>query len=275
MEKILCGRKNGLFSKWHTSGLKVSDPVMKIGNNGTYELCVADNKQKINFKGLQDGNVDFKVEKKGDGYTCGFTKKIKDCCTAEYEVAAKGDKLEHSVKVDGACNGINGFLKVGGDPTDPTTHGSFFFDVPKVNGLKLVMDAKSKMSGGCTNISGLHYSGVKDLVVAATCKNPTQNAEFAVDVYKKMDKIECGAQCVYNLKSAESNVIAAVGYHVDNQHTVHFKVNKAGHLAFQLKKAFSPGFNLELGALCSAADLANPCGLKDSVKMGLKLNLKF
>lgn len=197
------------------------------------------------------------------------------CCTGEYEVTAKGDKLEHSVKVDGSCNGMNGFVKVGGDPTDPTVHGSFFFDVPMVNGLKAVMDAKSKISGGCSNITGLHWSGCKDLCVAATIKNATANAELALDVHKKMDKMEAGCQAVYHLKTADTNVVAAVGYHVDSQHVVHFKVNKHGHLAFQLKKAFSPGFNLEFGALASAADFANPAGLKDSIKMGLKLNLKF
>lgn len=276
LEKILSARKSGLFSKWHSSGLKVSDPIMKIGNNGTYELCVADNKQKINFKGLNDGNVDFKVEKNSGGYTCGFTKKLKDCCTTEYEVQAKGDSLNHSLKVDGNCSGINGFLKIGGDVSDPTVHGSFFFDVPMVSGLRAVMDAKSKMSGGCANISGLHYTGVKDLTVSATVKmQNTQNAEIAVDCTKKMDKIDAGVQVIHSLKSADTNFIGALGYQVDREHALCCKFNKAGHIAVQMKKAFSSSFNLELGAVCSASDFADPKNLKNSVKMGLKLNLKF
>jgi len=275
LEKILVARKSGLFSKWHTSGLKVSDPVLKIGNNGTYEICVADNKQKINFKGLQDGNVDFKVEKKSDGYTCGFTKKMKDCCTAEYEVESKGDTLNHSVKVDGNCYGVNGFVKVGGDVADPTVHSSFFFDVPMVSGLRAVMDAKSKMSGGCVNITGLHYSGVKDMTVSATIKNATANAEIAVDVTKKVNStFDAGAQVIHHLKSSDTNVVGAVGYHIDRDHTFYFKFNKSGALAFQLKKAFSPSFNLELGCCCSAADLCDPKKLQET-KLGLKLNLKF
>lgn len=276
LEKIFGARKSGLFSKWHVSGLKVSDPVLKIGNNGTYELCVADNKQKINFKGLQDGGVDFKVEKKADSYTCGFTKKTSGCCTAEYEVESKGDALSHSCKFDGKAGPITGFVKFSGECTDPTVHASWFTEVPKVNGLKLVMDCKGKMSGGCKNITGLHYGACKNMTVAATLQDATGSPTVGVDCEYTKGAIGGGVQVVYGVKSSDLGFTVG-GTYACGQTGVTFaaKANKAGHIAVQMKKAFSPSFNLEMGCLTSASDLADPKGLKDSLKMGLKLNLKF
>jgi hypothetical protein len=84
-----------------------------------------------------------------------------------------------------------------------------------------------------------------------------------------------GCQLVYGVKSSELSFTVAGTSDCTSGIKLAAKANKNGQIAVQIKKAFSPSFNLEMGCLTSASDLADPKGLKDSLKMGLKLNLKF
>jgi len=279
--------RKGLFSKYHSGGIKLNDPCVNLGSVGTYEWSILNGTSKFTFKKLDqddtcvtarnrsDGGQSLLVTKKAPGgFTVSSKMTIEKGGERNMSCGIAGDLMDGAYKFNAKVHPQR-LIDGGKASAKHDVKCSASYKVPGVDGLSVVCDVKAKCMGNtfCHHNTGLIFTGVDNLKIGASANHSKDlTADCTYTINDSICKgIEVGALVQFNSDSKKLGwAVGGAGHVNELVGTAQVKVNHQMQLAVQTKRNVNDNFAVTLGSIC---DLKEPQAL--ITNYGVKMNFKL